>query len=202
MKNVKINSFSEKIRKLREDQRLPLRKVAAFLDIDQAILSKIERGIRKPNRKNVVGLAKFYKVDEYELLVDWLSDRIVYEIKNEANANWILKVAEQKVAYSKPVIRNNSYMIDKFGSVFEECSAINKAWLFGSFSRGENTASSDVDILIDVPNEETFTLFDLAEIREKLFQITGRKVDVVLERALEPGIKKRIKPDLKLIYEA
>jgi len=50
-------SLGETIRKLREEKELPLRTVAAYLDIDQAILSKIERGLRKPNRELVIQLA-------------------------------------------------------------------------------------------------------------------------------------------------
>ena len=49
-----MDSLGNTIRKLREDKVLPLRTVAAFLDIDQAILSKIERGQRKPTRELVV----------------------------------------------------------------------------------------------------------------------------------------------------
>ena len=45
-----MESLGDIIRKLRESKELPLRTVAAFLDIDQAILSKIERGHRKPTR--------------------------------------------------------------------------------------------------------------------------------------------------------
>jgi len=39
--------FGATIRKLREEKKLPLRIVSAYLDIDQAILSKIERGQRR-----------------------------------------------------------------------------------------------------------------------------------------------------------
>lgn len=51
----KMESLGETIRKRREDKELPLRTVAAYLDIDQAILSKIERVQRNANH-----LGKFY----------------------------------------------------------------------------------------------------------------------------------------------
>ena len=70
-----MDSLGATIRKLREERELPLRTVAAFLDIDQAILSKIERGLRKPARENVVKLAGYFKVKENDLLVAWLSDK-------------------------------------------------------------------------------------------------------------------------------
>ena len=96
-----MDSLGETIRKLREANELPLRTVAAYLDIDQAILSKIEHGHRKPSRKQVVKLAKYFKVDESDLLVAWLSDKIVYELENEELALKALQVAEDKVKYIK-----------------------------------------------------------------------------------------------------
>ena len=64
-----MGSLGETIRKLREEKELPLRTVAAFLDIDQAILSKIERGQRKSSREQVVKLAEYFEVKENDLLV-------------------------------------------------------------------------------------------------------------------------------------
>lgn len=76
-----------------------MRVVAAFLDIDPAIMSRIERGQRKASREQVVKLAEYFNVDENELLVSWLSDKVVYELADEQNALEALKVAEEKVKY-------------------------------------------------------------------------------------------------------
>jgi transcriptional regulator with XRE-family HTH domain len=92
-------SIGEQIRKLREDQGLPLRKVAADLDIDQSILSKIERGERKASKKQIIQIAKIFKVDEKELLINYLSDRVLYDLKGEDLATDALKVAEKKIKY-------------------------------------------------------------------------------------------------------
>ena len=94
-----MDSLGDTIRKLREDKELPLRTVAAFLDIDQAILSKIERGQRKPSREQVVKLAEYFKVKENDLLVAWLSDKLVYEVADEDMALKALQVAEERVKY-------------------------------------------------------------------------------------------------------
>lgn len=96
-----MDSLGETIKKLREEKQLPLRTVAAFLDIDQAILSKIERGQRKPAREQVVKLAGYFKVKENDLLVAWLSDKLVYELEDEEVALKALQIAEQKVKYKK-----------------------------------------------------------------------------------------------------
>ena len=82
-----------------EEIKLPLRTVAAFLDIDQAILSKMERGQRKPTREQVVKLAGYFKVKENDLLIAWLSDKLVNEVEDEDMALKALQVAEEKVKY-------------------------------------------------------------------------------------------------------
>jgi HTH-type transcriptional regulator, competence development regulator len=78
-----MDTFGEKIKKLRVDLALPLRTVSAFLDIDQAILSKIERGQRIANRQQVIKLALYFQADKNELLIDWLSDKLLNEMKDE-----------------------------------------------------------------------------------------------------------------------
>lgn len=94
-----MDSLGDTLRKLREERELPLRTVAAFLDIDQAILSKIERQHRKPTREQVLKLARYFKVKEDDLLVAWLSDKLVYELEDEEVALKALQMAEEKVKY-------------------------------------------------------------------------------------------------------
>jgi transcriptional regulator with XRE-family HTH domain len=91
----------EKLRILREELKLPLRKVAAILDIDVAILSKMERGERKITKEVVLKLAEIYNYNANELLVSFLSDKILYEIQDEELGIEALKVAEERVKYMK-----------------------------------------------------------------------------------------------------
>ncbi len=92
-------------------------------------------------------------------------------------------------------------LIGKIKLVLERFDSVKRAWIFGSFSRADDNASSDIDILIDVPDKEEFTLFDIAEIQNQIQQSIHRKVDVVMKSAIYPHVKKRIESDLKLIYE-
>jgi transcriptional regulator with XRE-family HTH domain len=96
-----MDSLGNRIKQLREQLELPLRTVAAYLDIDQAVLSKIEHGHRKATREQVLQLAKYFKVDANELLVIWLSDKLAHEIQGEDLAKQALKAAEKKVDYLK-----------------------------------------------------------------------------------------------------
>lgn len=94
-------SIGEKLRELRESKELPLRRVSALLDIDVAILSKMERGERKLTKDIVLKLANIYEHNADELLVLFLSDKIMYEIQDEDLGEKALKLAEQRVKYLK-----------------------------------------------------------------------------------------------------
>jgi len=101
MKTTNKESFGEHLRKLREENSLPLRKVAAVLDIDPSTLSKIERGERSANKEMIPILAELFKEDEEALGLILLSDKVAYDLRNEQNPNEILKVAEEKIKYLK-----------------------------------------------------------------------------------------------------
>lgn len=95
------DSFGEHIRKLREEKKLPLRKVAALLDIDPSTLSKIERGERSANKQMINVLANLFCETEEKLSLIMFSDKVAYELLHESNSNEILKLAEEKIEYLK-----------------------------------------------------------------------------------------------------
>lgn len=100
--NISImKGFGQKIRSLRELNNLLLRQVAAAIEIDQALLSKIERGERIATKNQVIALADFFKINKRDLLTLWLGEKIAYEIKDEDIANDALKVAEATIHYLK-----------------------------------------------------------------------------------------------------
>ena len=100
-KIIHIETVGQIIRAKRESLGLLLRQVASYLDIDQAILSKIERNERKPSKDNIIKLAEVLKLDKEDLLVQFMSEKIAYEIADEDCASKVLKVAEQKINYIK-----------------------------------------------------------------------------------------------------
>lgn len=77
-----------------------------------------------------------------------------------------------------------------------------KAWLFGSFARGEETPRSDVDILF-VPDYsgKPFTLPTHGGMLMDLQELLGRKVDLVVEGTLRPYAAESANRDKILIYE-
>lgn len=196
-----METFAGKIRELRLQKGDPLRKVAAFLDIDQAILSKIENGKRTALRENVLRLEEYFGLAHGTLLVLWLSDRIVFEMGEEDLAIEAINLAEKKIGYRSAAPVTKEHVIKKLKEYLINHDKVKRAWLFGSFARDEQEPESDVDLLVQVPEKKSLSLFDLAEIRFQLEKLIQLKVDVVMKSAIKPEILKRITPELILIHE-
>ena len=77
-----------------------------------------------------------------------------------------------------------------------------KAWLFGSFARGEENDKSDIDILF-VPDRsgKPFTLFTMGGMYMELRDLLGREVDLVEEGSLRPYAEQNVEKEKLLIYE-
>ena len=76
-----------------------------------------------------------------------------------------------------------------------------KAWLFGSFARGEEREDSDVDILVKFDRTLPIGLFAYVRMNRELEERLGRKVDLVEEGTLRPAAQITANRDLKVIYE-
>ena len=75
-----MNSFGEYLRSRREQLGLPLRRVAAELDIDTSILSKIERGERVATKEMLPTLAKTLEVQEKEIEIEYIKAYILSDL--------------------------------------------------------------------------------------------------------------------------
>ena len=97
-------------------------------------------------------------------------------------------------AYTKDIIipRIKAYL---------EKQPISRAWLFGSFSRGEETENSDIDILVDFEKDAHVGLFKYAGMYSDLKDILGREVDLVKNGALKSFAVESANNDKILIYE-
>lgn len=76
-----------------------------------------------------------------------------------------------------------------------------KAWLFGSFARGEETADSDVDILVEYDKNARISLLTISHMMGELEDLLGRKVDLAEEGTLRPAAQQTANQDKRLIYE-
>lgn len=95
------SQFGNKIRILREEQKMLLRQLAPLLDMDTAQLSKIERGERNAKKETVLKLADILKVTPDDLVTLWLADQIYDVVKDENTALKAMMVAEENVKYIK-----------------------------------------------------------------------------------------------------
>ena len=86
-----------KIRSLRDEQGILQRQVAAYLEIDTPMFSKIERGDRRAKRSQVIQMATYFKVDEKEMLTLWLADKVLDALEDEDE----LKLTAIETAKSK-----------------------------------------------------------------------------------------------------
>lgn len=93
-----MNHLGQCLRKLREDRKMLLREVASFLDVDTALISKIERGERCATRPQISKLAHCFNTDEKELLTLWLADKLTSTL-----------VEEPAVAYEALRIANKNF---------------------------------------------------------------------------------------------
>jgi len=91
--------------------------------------------------------------------------------------------------------------INKKISDFFANQPIEKAWVFGSYARNEETPISDIDILVSFSENAKITLFTYVRIVNDLQRITGKKIDLVEEGQLKPFAYKSAEQEKLLIYE-
>ena len=78
---------------------------------------------------------------------------------------------------------------------------VEKAWIFGSYARGEETSESDIDILVKYSKGTCLGLFGISELIEKLEKLLGKRVDLVEEDTLYPRVAKMVNAEKIQIYE-
>lgn len=91
-------------------------------------------------------------------------------------------------------------MIPKIQAVLSG-KPVTRAWIFGSYSRGEETPKSDVDILVQYDSGYRMSLMDISRIMVELSQALGVKVDLVEDGRLLPFAVESANRDRILVYE-
>ncbi|WP_431472025.1 helix-turn-helix transcriptional regulator [Nonlabens sp. SCSIO 43208] len=89
--------IGERIRTLREANDILLRQLAAKLDMDQALLSKMERGERSFRKEDIDALAKIFKQSKKELYILWLADKVLKTVGGERYSKEALELAIKNV---------------------------------------------------------------------------------------------------------
>jgi predicted nucleotidyltransferase len=92
-------------------------------------------------------------------------------------------------------------MMNKVIADYFKTQPVQRAWLFGSFARGEQRPWSDVDILVEFDKEKPIGLLKFAGIICDLEDLIGHKVDLVEEGTLKSYAVESVNRDEKMIYE-
>jgi predicted nucleotidyltransferase len=195
---IPLTTFGETIKQRREALGLPLRAVAAHMKVDTSLVSKWERGERKPVQTDLPKLAKLLEVDSRALLVAWLRDAIMDRVGDEPLALEALHAAEASIAYRITGHPDRAALVRRLRQGLANFPKVRKAWLFGSFARGDDKPGSDIDVAIEV--EEPFSYFELADVQHHLEELAKRKVDVGFLDSFRPHVLSAITPDLQLIH--
>lgn len=94
--------FGRKIKELRDEQGVLQRQLAAFLEIDTPMFSKIERGDRKAKREQVIKIAEYFHQDVNEMLTLWLADKVLDTVKNEDTIDLAaINIAKEEIKTKK-----------------------------------------------------------------------------------------------------
>ena len=97
--------------------------------------------------------------------------------------------------------RMNAEKMMKLIAEYFKTQPVLKAWIFGSYSRGEQRQDSDVDILILPDKSQHFSLFTLSAMYEDLKNLRGCEVDLITDGGLMPFARESADRDKILIYE-
>ena len=73
-----MQTIGTTFKNIREERNLLLEELTKSTGISKAVLSRIENGKRLPTREQVNQLCKYYKAERNEIIVQWLSDKLVY----------------------------------------------------------------------------------------------------------------------------
>jgi|ERR1039458_113721 predicted nucleotidyltransferase len=77
-------------------------------------------------------------------------------------------------------------------------NGVKRASVFGSYARGDATATSDLDLLVTYAPGTS--LFDVIDLQEQLEAIAGTRVDLVSQKFIKPRLAKRIAADLVSLF--
>ena len=92
-----MNSVGSTIRENRKSKNLLLRQLAAILDIDVAILSKIERGERIPKKDQLTKIASALEIDVKILIQNQLAEKILIELSDNINPIEVIKIVQKEL---------------------------------------------------------------------------------------------------------
>lgn len=98
MRTEKTQTFGETTRTLRKQRGEPLRIVAAAVEIDSTLLSKIERGERFPTEAQIAKFAEYFGIPQEELVAKAIADRIISAYGYQSTTLQAIRIIRERMA--------------------------------------------------------------------------------------------------------
>lgn len=194
------NRLGTKIRERRKALGRPLREVAESVGVDLSLLSKWERGERQPCESDLDRLASSLSIEIQVLRMAWLTDTVLITLGNDSLALPALRSATEYLEIIPMSRSEHQRIVRQLRKLVRQHSVIKRAWLFGSFARGDAKHGSDIDLMVEYDPNITVSYLDQFAIADSLRTSLGRKVDIVERGVLKDFAEKTAIKDMKLIY--
>ena len=169
-----MKSLNRLLKSLRQNKQLSIKDAASAVKIDNSLLSRFESGSRRPTKNQLISLAKVYQVSPKELLLQWLSEKLYLEIKDEEYGLEALQLAESRIAYRKKSFDNSVLIreVDDLKLQLDACRPIERVHFkkLMDYYKVEYTFDSNRI------EGNTLTLKETALVVEKGLTISGKSV--------------------------
>lgn len=188
------------LKNLRLKNGKTLREVAAFLKMDQAILSKIENGKRPISADSLHKIALLYQEDVATLHNLLVADKLYQIIEGEKDKKGIMVLLEERVHYETKKTSERKAVVKSINEYFSSYPYVEEACLFGSFVRGTDTKKSDLDVLIRMSAKSGISMMQFLKMQHELSELVGRKVDLVEEGQLKENARLNVLKEKEVVY--
>jgi adenine-specific DNA-methyltransferase len=171
-----MNTIGTVLKDLREQNGLQLQQVHKKTKINLTLLSRIENGKRMPTKEQVLKLVKQYKCDKKDVMVHWISDKVVYDVQEEEYGIEALQLAEEKILYGQ---QNNgslfpSTQVDKPINLESRRYIGSKAkltnWILDTIKSETNNSKTFLDIFAGTASvaKAAFNNYDIVIVNDTL----------------------------------
>lgn len=169
-----MNTLNHLLKELRQNKQLSIKETANAINIDNSLLSRFESGSRRPTKEQLISLANLYQVSPKELILQWLSEKLYHEIKDEEYGLEALQLAESRIAYRKKSFDNSDLIreVDELKVQLDACRPIERVHFkkLMDYYKVEYTFDSNRI------EGNTLTLKETALVVEKGLTISGKSV--------------------------
>jgi len=193
-------NIGQVIKSLRLKHQKTLREVAAFLEIDQAILSKMENGKRPITEKIVRQLSQFFEEDEHHLHNLFVADRMYKIIETEKDAEDIIALLESRIEYQTKIGMERKHVVQQLSQFFSDSPQVEEVSMFGSFLKGTQNKKSDIDLLIRFSTKSGISMMQFLKMQHELSELVGRKVDLIEDGQLKESARGSVLQEKEVIY--